>query len=111
MGILTCEEKIAFDGASESWPVFRIETTGILTKHALLHFLYFASVGDSGIYPPHVYFQSACLGEVLNMTVNNSSLRSPMYDENKDVVDLWSWIKVIYESAAKLDPFRQFYRE
>ena len=36
MGILTCEEKIKFDGASESWPIFRIEMKGIVIKHGLV---------------------------------------------------------------------------
>ena len=45
------------------------------------------------------------------MTVNNSSLIWPMNEGNIDGVDLWYWIKVIYESAAKLDPLRRFYGE
>ena len=32
-GILTSEEKITFDGNSESWPVFCIEMRGILIKY------------------------------------------------------------------------------
>ena len=35
-GLLACEEKIIFDGNSESWPVFRIEITGILISYGLL---------------------------------------------------------------------------
>ena len=45
MGILTCEEKITFDGASDSWPVFRIDMTGILIKHGLFQLISFTSVG------------------------------------------------------------------
>ena len=41
---------------------------------------------------------------VLKMEVNNSLFRWPMYEGNKDDVDLWSWLKVRYESADKLDP-------
>ena len=52
MGILTCEENITFDGASESWPVFRIEMTGILIKNGFLQMLYFSSVGGPSITPP-----------------------------------------------------------
>ena len=52
MGILTCEENITFDGASESWPVFRIEMTGILIKNGFLQLLYFSSVGGPSITPP-----------------------------------------------------------
>ena len=45
MGILAFEEKITFDGASESWTFFRIDMTGIRIKHGILRFLSFASVG------------------------------------------------------------------
>ena len=45
MGIPTYEEKITFDGASESWNFFRIDMTGIRIKHGILRFLSFASVG------------------------------------------------------------------
>ena len=34
-----------------------------------------------------------------------------MNQGDKDGVDLWSWLKVKYESAAKLDPLRHFYWE
>ena len=70
-GILTCEEKIKFDGFSESLTVFRIEITGILIKYGLLQLFYLASVGGSGVTPPHLYFQSAWLGVEFNMAVNN----------------------------------------
>ena len=43
------------------------------------------------------------------MAVNNLSIRWPLHEGNKYGVDLWSWIKVKYESAAKLDPLRLFY--
>ena len=52
MGILTCEENITFDGASESCPVFGTEMTGFLIKPALLQLLSFAFVGGSGVTPP-----------------------------------------------------------
>ena len=31
-----------------------------------------------------------------------------MHEGDKDGVELWSWIKLKYESAAKLDPLRRF---
>ena len=34
-GLFTCDEKVSFDGSSESWPTFRIELTGILIKYGL----------------------------------------------------------------------------
>ena len=111
MGILTCEEKITFDGASESWPVFCIEMAGIFIKHLILQLIYFASVGGSGVTPPHLYFQSACLRALINMAVNNSPLRWPMQEGNKDGVDFLSWLKVRYVSAAKFYPLRQLYGE
>ena len=45
------------------------------------------------------------------MSVNNSLLRWPMHEGNKDGLDLWSWLKVRYESADKLDPVRRLYGE
>ena len=48
-GLLTIEEKITFGGSSESWPVFHIELTGILTKYGLQELLYFASPDVSGL--------------------------------------------------------------
>ena len=53
--ILTCEEKITFDGVSESFPVFRIEMTGILIKHGLLQLFSLASVECLGVTPPPNY--------------------------------------------------------
>ena len=107
MGILTCEEKIKFDGASGSWPVFRIEMTCILIKHGLLQLMSLASIGCSGVTPPYLYFKSVWLGEVRNMAVNNLLIRWTINEGNKDVVDLWSWLKAIYESVSKLDPLRR----
>ena len=46
---------------------------------------------------------------VLKMAVNNSSLRCPIHEGITDGIRLWSWLKVRYESAAKLDPLRQLY--
>ena len=84
---------------------------GILIKHGLLQLLSFTSVGGSGVTPLRLYFQSAWLGSVIKMAVNEFSLRWTMHEWNKESVDLWSWLKVRYDSAAKLDPLRRFYRE
>ena len=43
--------------------------------------------------------------------VKNMSLSWPMHEGNKDGVDLWSWLKLKYESGAKLDLLRRFYGE
>ena len=96
MGVLTCEENIKFDGASESWPVFRIEMTGILIKHGILQLLSLASVGGSGFITPDLYFHFSWLVAVLKMSVNNLLLRWPVHQGNKYGVDLWSWLKVRY---------------
>ena len=93
---MTCEEKITFDCVSESWLVFRIDMTGILIKHGLLQFFSLAYVGGSGVTPLHLYFQSAWMGAVIKMAVNNSSLRWTMHGGNKDGVELWSWLRVKY---------------
>ena len=78
-GLLNSEEKITFDGNSESWPVFRIEMTGILIKYGLQELLSHELPGGSGVLPSHLYFQSSWLGAVLNMEVNNSLLMWPMH--------------------------------
>ena len=46
---------------------------------------------------------------VVNMAVNNSSLSLPMHEVNIDGIRLWSWNKVRYDSAAKLDTLRRYY--
>ena len=48
---------------------------------------------------------------VLNMEVNNLFLRWPMHEGNMGVICLWSWLKVIHESASKLYPLKILYRE
>ena len=55
MGILTFELKITYDGVSESWPVFRIEMTGILIKKFLFQLFSLSSVGSSVVTPPPTY--------------------------------------------------------
>ena len=45
------------------------------------------------------------------MEVNNSLLRWPIHKGEKDGLELWLWLKIKYESAAKLDPLRLFYAE
>ena len=70
-GILSCDKNITFGGVSESWTIFRIEITGVLITYSLLQLFSLASVGVSGVTPPHLYFQSAWLGVEFNMAVNN----------------------------------------
>ena len=83
IGVLTCEENITFDGASEIYPVFCIDMTGIIIKRGLFHVLSLESVGGFGINPPNLYFQSTWLGAVFKMAVNNLLIRWPMHEGNK----------------------------
>ena len=55
-GLLTCEEKISFDGSSENWPAFRIELTGILIKYGIREPQIFATTGAQDL-PERLYFQ------------------------------------------------------
>ena len=109
-GLLTSEDKITFDGSSESWPIFSIELTDFLIKYGLWEILSFASQ-DSLALPELLYFQSIWLGGVLNMAVNNSPLRWPMHKGVNDGVGLWLWIRIKYERLAKLDPLTIFYAD
>ena len=45
------------------------------------------------------------------MAVNNSSLRWLIHEGNTDGILLWPWLKVRYESAAKLDLLSHLYGE
>ena len=40
------------------------------------------------------------------MAVNNCPLRWPMNEGDKDGVELLLWMKIKYESSARLDPLR-----
>ena len=109
--ILTCDQKIAFDGYPDSWPVFRIELTGIIIQRGLFQLYSPTSSKIDGKTPPHENFQSVWMEMVLKMTVNNLSLRWPMHEGNMDGILLQAWLKVRYEIAAKLDPRKRIYRE
>ena len=62
--LFPCDEKVAFDGNSESWPAFRIELTGILIKHGLQELFLCAKAGAPAM-PEQLFFQSMWLGQVL----------------------------------------------
>ena len=104
IGTLIVEEKIVFDESPEICPVFRIEMAVILIQRGLFELFTPVYDGGGGNTPPHLYFQSAWLGVVLKMLLNNLVLRWPIHEGNMDLVRLWSWLKVRYESAAKSDP-------
>ena len=55
-GILNFEDKITFGSVSESWPVFRIDMTGILIKRGLLQLIPITSFGGSVITLPTYIF-------------------------------------------------------
>ena len=109
-GLFPCDEKVSFDGNSESWPGFCIELTGILINHGLRELLYFASVSASAP-PERLFFQSMWLGGMLKIAVNNFPLMWPMHEVDNDGVALLLWMKIKYESAAKLDTLRIYYSE
>ena len=109
-GLFPCDEKVLFDGNSDRWPRFRIKLTVILIKHGLREILLCARVGASD-RPERLFFQSMWLGGVLKIVVNNCLLRWPMDEGDKDDVALLLWMKIKYESTAKLDPLRIYYSD
>ena len=92
-GLFPCDEKVSFDGNSESWPGFHIELTGILIKNGLQEILFCARVGALAL-PERLFFQSMWLGGVLKIAVNNFPLRWPMHGGDKDGVALLIWMKI-----------------
>ena len=63
-GPFTCDQRVSFDGNSESWPGLHIKVTGILIKHGLQKLLVCATV-DSLAMPECLFFQSMWMGGVL----------------------------------------------
>ena len=106
-GLFPCVETIAFDGSSESWPAFRIELTGVLIKHGLRE-LFFCAKAYAEALPGHLFFRSMWLGWVLCMAVNNCPLWWPMHEGGECGVALLLWMKVEYESEAKIDPLNSY---
>ena len=90
---------------------FCIEITGILINYCLQELHSYSFPDGSGVLPSHLYFQSSWLGAVPKTSVNNSPLRWPMHEGEKDGVDLWLWHNVNYESAAISDPLSIYYAE
>ena len=109
-GLFTCDEKISFDGIYESWHALRIELTGILIDYGLWGLQLCETTGAQAL-PERLFFQCLWLGGVLKMAVNNCPLRWPMNKGDKNGVKLLIWMKIKYESAAKLDPLRFFYAD
>ena len=94
-GIITCYEKVSFDGNSEIWPGFLIELTGNLIKHGLRELLLWARAEASAL-PEQLFLQSEWLGRVLNIAVNDCPLRWPMHEGDKYGVALLLWLKIKY---------------
>ena len=107
-GLFPPVETIKFDGSSEIWPAFRIELTGILIKHGFRE-LFFLAKADAEALPERFFFQSLWLGWVLSMAVNNCPLLWPMHEGGTCGVALLLWMKVKYESEAKIDPLNSYY--
>ena len=51
------------------------------------------------------------IGRVLCIAVNNFPLRWPMHEGEKDGVSLLLWMKIKYETKAKIDLIMQFYSD
>ena len=83
---------------------------GILIKHGLQDIFLCAKAGAPAM-TEQLFFQSMWLGRVLCIAVNNFSLRWTMHEGEKDGVSLLLWLKIGYESEAKIDPLRQFYSD
>ena len=94
-GILTCEEKIFFDGETEIWPVFCMEMNGVPIHRELLQLLSPAFLGVVGNTPPHLYFQSVWMVMIIKMAVNNLLLRWTVNEGNTEGICLCSWLKVM----------------
>ena len=109
-GLFPCVETIKFDGNSEICPSFRIELTVIFIKHGLQE-LFFCAKADVGDLPEHLFFLSMCLGRFLCMAANNCPLRWPMHKGGKCGVSLLLWMKIKYESEAKIDPLNSYYHD
>ena len=109
-GLFPPEETISFDGSCESWPGFRIELTGILIKHGFRE-LFLCAKNDAGVIPERLFFQSQWLGRVLSIAVNFCPLRWPMHEGGTCGVALLLWLKVKYESEAKVDPMNAFFHD
>ena len=54
--LFSYDEKVAFDGNSDSWLAFRIELTGILIKNGLRELFLCAKVGALAL-PEQLFFQ------------------------------------------------------
>ena len=109
-GILTCEEDIVFDSSPEIWPIFRVELNSVLTKCGLLSVLSTTSGAGGGETPTKISFQEVCLGNVLQLKVNKMALWCSMGKVVMDGISLWGWLKVMYETAEKLEPLYNLFR-
>ena len=82
----------------------------ILIKHGLQELFLCAKV-DAPALTEHLFFQSMWLGSILCIAVNNFPLRWLMHEGEKCGVALLLWMKIKYESEAKIDTLKQFYQD
>ena len=91
--------------------MFLVELNGVLTKYGLLSVVSTMYGTGGGETPTKLFFQEVYLGNVLQLSVNNTILWCPMRKEVMDGIIIWGWLKVRYETAAKLGPLCNFFRE
>ena len=88
-----------------------MEFNGFLKKGGLLSLISTTSGTGGGENPTKLFLQEFYLGKVLELTVNNMTLWWIMGRGVKDGISLWGWLKVRYETAAKLEPLCNLFRE
>ena len=91
--------------------MFLVELNGVLTKYGLLSVVSTMYGTGGGETPTKQFFQEVYLGNVLQLSVNNTILWCPMRKEVMDGIIIWGWLKVRYETAAKLEPLCNLFRE
>ena len=87
-----------------------MELNGILTKYGLLSVIVTMSGAGGGETSNKLFFQKICLGKVLQLAVNNTTLWWEMGKVAMNGISIWGLLKVRYEDAAKLEPLCNFFR-
>ena len=83
---------------------------GILTKYGLLSVISTTSGAGGGENHNKLFFQKICLGKVLQLAVNNTTLWWEMGKVAMNGISIWGLLKVRYEDAAKLEPLCNLFR-
>ena len=88
-----------------------MELSGILMKCGL--FSVFSNTSSLGVgkNPHERLYWDIWLGRFLQMDMNNTNMCWLIGQVGIDGISLWSWMKVRYYIAAKLEPLCQLYRD